>query len=197
MAKPFSFTEEQLLTKEWVTEFVIPNKLCPFAGNTANKAGYAQYDLLDPNCIAYKQIEWLVNPIHPEYFNQFFFIFPSYKDKPFSAFIEELKDPIDDFIYDKGFDEHLSSAGFHPSYLHDIAEDDDEEELLPLNDPRNYTNRSPYPMVHVFKKDGLLQFKTFESLKQFQDKVVSTNDKLMSSFSETFWEEHKAKYLLI
>ncbi len=46
----------------------------------------------------------------------------------------------------KGYDGIYQVASFHPDYLFAGSTDDD---------PANYTNRSPYPMVHILREDSV------------------------------------------
>jgi hypothetical protein len=46
----------------------------------------------------------------------------------------------------EGFEGVYQVASFHPDYL--FAGSDE-------NDPANYTNRSPYPMLHLLREDLL------------------------------------------
>ena len=49
-------------------------------------------------------------------------------------------------LVESGLDEMLQLASFHPDYCFDGLDEDD---------PANYTNRSPFPMFHLIRQDGL------------------------------------------
>ena len=58
-----------------------------------------------------------------------------------------------DFFYmaecllaDEGYEGMYQLASFHPDYCFNDA---------PADDPANYTNRSPYPMVHILREHSL------------------------------------------
>jgi hypothetical protein len=66
----------------------------------------------------------------------------------FSDFEEylDLVYEAEELIIDEGFEGTYQVASFHPNYV--FADSDD-------NDPANYTNRSPYPMLHILREDLL------------------------------------------
>jgi hypothetical protein len=66
----------------------------------------------------------------------------------FSDFDEylDLVDLSEKLLQKEGFEGVYQVASFHPNYI--FAGSDD-------NDPANYTNRSPYPMLHLLREDLL------------------------------------------
>ncbi|MFZ9347118.1 MAG: DUF1415 domain-containing protein [Arenimonas sp.] len=52
----------------------------------------------------------------------------------------------EDLLADQGYEGVYQIASFHPDYRFADAEADD---------PANYTNRSPYPMLHLLREAGL------------------------------------------
>jgi hypothetical protein len=71
--------------------------------------------------------------IHPDLLNNFY------------AYNEFLDD-ADELLYQEGLEGVLQIASFHPNYQFSGTE---------LNDAENYTNRSPYPMLHILREDSL------------------------------------------
>jgi hypothetical protein len=71
-------------------------------------------------------------------------IFP----KGFSDFEDylDLTDLAEKLLKAQGFEGIYQVASFHPNYI--FAGSDE-------NDPANYTNRSPYPMLHLLREDLL------------------------------------------
>jgi hypothetical protein len=49
-------------------------------------------------------------------------------------------------MHKQGYEGIYQLASFHPQYL--FADSDE-------NDPSNYTNRSPYPMLHILREASL------------------------------------------
>jgi len=66
-----------------------------------------------------------------------FKVFDDYLD--FLALAEEL-------LIDQGYEGIYQLASFHPNYCFDGAS---------LDDPANYTNRSPYPMLHLLRETSI------------------------------------------
>ena len=56
--------------------------------------------------------------------------------------IDEIEEQIISPLYEGVF----QIASFHPQYLFEGSTD---------NDPANYTNRSPYPMIHILRESSL------------------------------------------
>lgn len=66
--------------------------------------------------------------------------------------VEDFEDYLDllglaeALLADQGYEGIYQLASFHPDYCFDgVAEDD----------PANYTNRSPYPMLHILREAGV------------------------------------------
>ncbi len=80
-------------------------------------------------------------------------IFPNH----FADFEEylDLVDLAEALSVDQGYEGIYQIASFHPNYCFSDAEDDD---------PANYTNRSPYPMLHLLREDSIT-----EALENFPD----------------------------
>ena len=49
-------------------------------------------------------------------------------------------------LEDSGLDEEFQLVVFHPAFCYEGAE---------KNDPSNFTNRSPYPMIHILRVDSV------------------------------------------
>jgi hypothetical protein len=66
----------------------------------------------------------------------------------FSDFDEylDLVDLSEKLLKAEGFEGVYQVASFHPGYIFAGSND---------NDPANYTNRSPYPMLHLLREDLL------------------------------------------
>jgi hypothetical protein len=53
-------------------------------------------------------------------------------------------DIVEQLLDDQEYSEIIQVVGFHPEYVFEDSEDDD---------PANYTNRSPQPMIHLLRVD--------------------------------------------
>jgi len=63
----------------------------------------------------------------------------------FEAYLEMLE-LLDAALDDSGLRGQVQLASFHPDYRF---------EGVPADDPANYSNRSPLPMFHLIREDGL------------------------------------------
>lgn len=135
-------------TREWLEKAVIGLNLCPFA-KAVHVRGQIRFsvsrarmldDLLDAlerelNLLATSASADIDTTliIHPHIFNDFL----AYND-----FLERADELIDEL----GFTGQLQIASFHPQYQFADTEADDIT---------NYTNRSPYPMLHLLRESSV------------------------------------------
>ncbi len=77
---------------------------------------------------------------------------------------------VDKFLLDSGFEGVYQIASFHPDYQFDGTNADDAE---------NYTNRSPYPMLHILREESLER-----AIAEYPDveQIPARNVVLMNSF---------------
>jgi uncharacterized protein len=132
-------------TTQWVTDVVIGLNLCPFAKAVQVK-GQVRYvvssadtapalradlqrELLALRAADPDQIDTTLL-IHPRVLTDFF----DYND-----FLSEA----DDLLQELELEGELQVASFHPDYRFADSTTDD---------PANYTNRSPYPMLHLLRE---------------------------------------------
>ena len=141
-------TEVITTTQQWLERAVIGLNLCPFA-----KAAYVKQRvrftvstatsseaLLDDLILALQQLH-AVDPaecettllIHPQALNDFL----DYND---------FLDAADAALDALGLEGVIQVASFHPQYQFAGSEPDDIE---------NFTNRSPYPLLHLLREDSI------------------------------------------
>ena len=135
-------------TRQWLTQAVIGLNLCPFAKAVAAKGQirYALSDAKDAEALLADLVSELnhlasVNPsdtdtsllIHPQAFADFL-DFNDFLDLADAALVEMKLDGV------------IQIASFHPDYQ--FAESEPE-------DVANYTNRSPYPTLHLLREDSV------------------------------------------
>ena len=130
-------------TLKWVKSFIVDLNVCPFAKREveresirlsvvrSKKAHVALEDLM-------AEIAWLDENPEAEtslvVFPTLFSDFESYLD--FVGMTEDL-------MFEQGCEGVYQVATFHPDYCFDGVEQDDVS---------NYTNRSPYPMIHLLRE---------------------------------------------
>lgn len=132
-------------TSNWLQEAVIGLQLCPFAASphlnnrvryrvSAQRSSVGLLEELSQELQALRDADPLdcetTLLIHPQVLTDFL----DYND-----FLDEC----DTAVTELGFEGELQVAGFHPSYQFAGTRAQDIE---------NYTNRSPYPMLHLLRE---------------------------------------------
>ncbi len=130
----------------WLTSFIIKYNICPFAKKEHDK-GSIYYAVIESKNTALcleavflecqrldteKEIETTL-VIYPDHFTDF----NDYLD--FLSMAESL-------LTEQGYEGIYQLASFHPDYC--FAGESQ-------SDPANYTNRSPYPMLHLIRENSL------------------------------------------
>ncbi|WP_305906652.1 DUF1415 domain-containing protein [Methylomarinum sp. Ch1-1] len=135
-------------TREWLKSFIIDYNICPFARREyeRNRIRYAVVEDLDwGDCLTRLVGECHILDTDPDtettliIFPQTLHDFDAYLD--FLGLAERL-------LVDQGYEGVYQLASFHPHYR--FADSDDK-------DPANYTNRSPYPMLHLIREASIEQ----------------------------------------
>ena len=135
-------------TEAWLTTFIIKYNICPFASREHDR-GSIHYSVVESNrtehCLEAVFTECLLLDakagietsliIYPNHFSQF----DDYLD--FLAMAESL-------LIKQNYEGIYQLASFHPHYC--FAGENPK-------DPANYTNRSPYPMLHLIREASLEQ----------------------------------------
>ncbi|MFZ2725259.1 MAG: DUF1415 domain-containing protein [Methylococcaceae bacterium] len=135
-------------TKTWLSTIIIAHNICPFAKRvfdeqsihfTVNKSEAIEQLLL--NLIAECELLNNDNTIETSLliYSKALTDFDDYLD--FLALAEDL-------LIEQGYEGIYQLASFHPDYCF---------EGVSINDASNYTNRSPYPMLHLLRESSLEQ----------------------------------------
>ncbi|RUR13747.1 DUF1415 domain-containing protein [Legionella sp. km772] len=133
-------------TLNWVRSFVIENNLCPFAKGPVNKN--ALRITVSEHRKKALALEDLMTEIHfldehPK-IETTLLVFPTgFKD--FFAYLE-LVDLAEELLEQLEYEGIYQVASFHPDYYFADSEPDEVS---------NYTNRSPYPMLHILREEDL------------------------------------------
>ena len=138
------------VTRCWVEALVVGEHLCPFArqpllaGTVQFRVSAAQRPkqlLEDYKAALTELVETPVERletillIHPYVLQDFF----AYND-----FLDE----VDEYLAESGYEGEFQVASFHPDYQ--FADTD-------FDDVSNFTNRSPYPMLHLLRESSIEQ----------------------------------------
>ena len=157
-------------TRTWVSKFVIEHNLCPFArrefdhdrirfllSETEKEAqllevlAQALHGLKSNSAVETTLI------IHPFVLRDFFV---------YNQFLEK----VDGLIEALGFEGEFQVASFHPQYQFAGTDFDDAE---------NYTNRSPYPMLHILREASLeTALEQYPNAQQIPDRNIKLMNEL-------------------
>ncbi|MBJ7539034.1 DUF1415 domain-containing protein [Marinomonas transparens] len=133
-------------TMKWVNEFIIKLNVCPFAKREVERESVRFVVLRSKKVdVALEElmteVAWLDE--HPET-ETTLLIFPTlFKD--FFRYLDFVE-VAENLMFDQGCEGVYQLATFHPDYCFAGAEP---------GDVSNYTNRSPYPMLHLLREGSL------------------------------------------
>ncbi|GAB3483710.1 DUF1415 domain-containing protein [Marinomonas epiphytica] len=133
-------------TMKWVNEFIIKLNVCPFAKREVERESVRIVVLRSKKIdVALQElmteIEWLDQHSETE---TTLLVFPTLLND-FHRYLDFV-DTAENLMYDQGCEGVYQVATFHPNYCFAGAEPEDES---------NYTNRSPYPMLHLLRESSL------------------------------------------
>lgn len=140
--------DQQLIetTQAWLKTFIIEYSICPFAKRELER-GSIRFDVSHDSgiesCLLNLMLECdrLDADLSIEttllIYENAFTAFDDYLD--FLELAETL-------LIEQGYEGVYQLASFHPDYCFEGAEQDD---------PANYTNRSPYPMLHLLRETSI------------------------------------------
>lgn len=142
-------------TANWIKQVVIGCNFCPFAAKALAKktVRYVVKEITDfksaLTALA-EEFEFLNSNLNIE---TTFIIFSD----GFTDFLQylDLVDKGERLLTKENYDGIYQLASFHPQYLFAGSTE---------NDPANYTNRSPFPMLHILREDSITK-----ALENFDD----------------------------
>ncbi len=153
-------------TLDWVQSFVIKHNLCPFAKAPVNK-GALRIIVCDQTKKA-SVLEELMAEIHfleehAKIETTLLVFSQGFKD--FFAYLD-LLELAEDLLQQLEYDGLFQIASFHPDYYFADSNPDDVT---------NYTNRSPYPMLHILREESLEKaIAAYGSTEQIPEKNCQT-----------------------
>lgn len=133
-------------TKQWLEKIVIGCNFCPFAAKPffQDKIRYRvvasaqKKDILEA---LVRECSWLEENVETE---TSLLILPEGYEK-FDAYLD-LLDIAEQLLEKEGYEGIFQLASFHPDYRFAGSKADDAA---------NYTNRSPYPILHLLKEESI------------------------------------------
>jgi len=174
MSSPAVIDRDQVVadTVHWMEKAVIGLNLCPFAKavHVKKQIRYVVSEAETPEALLEKLMEELQHlaDADPEQIDTTLLIHP----KVLTDFYDynEFLDVADAALEELGLDGVLQVASFHPDYQ--FADTD-------KNDIGNYTNRSPYPTLHLLREDSIDRaVEAFPEASEIFEKNIETMDKL-------------------
>ncbi|MCE8023347.1 DUF1415 domain-containing protein [Billgrantia aerodenitrificans] len=143
---PDTLTPACAATRDWVEGFVVAHNVCPFA----------RRELVNDSIrfVEVSAAQWepalqaLVEECRrlddtPQIETTLMLLRPGLED--FDDYLDFL-DVAEALLIEQGYEGVYQLASFHPDYCFDGAEQDD---------PANFSNRSPWPMLHLLREAGL------------------------------------------
>ena len=134
------------ITKAWINQVVVGCNFCPFAQREVERDSIRYTVIEDSQMEA--ALEAMLIECHrldqdPE-IETTLLIFPDAFTE-FNKFLE-LLDYANELLIDQGYEGVYQLASFHPDYEFADSEQDDAA---------NFTNRSPYPMLHLLREESI------------------------------------------
>jgi hypothetical protein len=159
-------------TRNWLERIVIGLNVCPFAKRpyTRELIRYVVVptELTKSLSESLKQELTFLAQTDPEEVETTLLIHP-YCLLDFEDYNEYLEQ-ADEILVDLELEGEFQIASFHPAYQ--FADTDKE-------DPENYTNRSPYPMLHLLREESVSwAVDTFPDSESIPEKNIATMNRL-------------------
>ena len=159
-------------TREWLEKAVIGLNLCPFAKavHVRGQIRYAVSDARDKATLL-ADLRAELQALHaapPEQIDTTLLIHPDVLQDftDYNAFLV----PAEAAIEDTGLPGEIQLASFHPQYQFAGTAPDDIE---------NYTNRSPYPMLHLLREASISRaVQAFPDARAIYETNIATMKKL-------------------
>ena len=159
-------------TRRWLERAVIGLNLCPFAKavHVKEQVRYVVSNATTPEQLLETLMDELqrLSDTSPEQVDTTLLIHP-FVLNDFEDYNEFL-DVADVAVEDMQLDGELQVASFHPDYQ--FADSD-------ANDISNYTNRAPYPILHLLREDSIARaVEAFPEAEEIFEKNIATMEKL-------------------
>lgn len=134
------------ITKSWIEKIVIGLNFCPFAAQPF-KSNSIHYEVVvesNLNAVLGEFSKVCTQLNDDESIETSLIILPEHFDD-FEQYLD-LVDLCEQLLIMEDLSGVYQVASFHPQYLFAGSEE---------SDPSNYTNRSPFPMIHILREDSL------------------------------------------
>ncbi len=173
MSQPLSIQQ----TKEWVEQIVVGLNLCPFAQYPLQAETIRYLAVANTNqlrTIVADELQYLSAGDSDEVETTLLVIESGYED--FLAYLD-LIDQCQAILVQGDYEGEIQIASFHPQYQ--FAD-------LNADDVRNYTNRSPYPMIHLIRESSISRaVDTYPNI----DHIPVRNQELLLKLGKGYFEK--------
>ncbi|MCK7459842.1 DUF1415 domain-containing protein [Idiomarina aminovorans] len=135
-------------TQCWVQQLIVKYNICPFARREVERKSicYIVAEQIKPQAVLQQLLDEAEHLDTTPETETTLLILPS----GFEGFYDflNLVDIADALFIDEGYEGVYQLAHFHPDYCFDGE---------PQEDPANYTNRAPYPTLHLLREASIEQ----------------------------------------
>ena len=167
--------------QQWVEQIIIRHNFCPFAKREFVKGSirYTVDHAQDIETCLHKLIDECIYLDEHEDTETTLIIFPD-AVPVFDDFLD-LVEMAEILLVEQGYEGTYQIANFHPDYIFADSTEDD---------PANYTNRTPWPVLHLLRSERMA--KVLEGYPQ-PEKIPENNIKLARKLGlETMQKELRA-----
>ncbi|MFA6164637.1 MAG: DUF1415 domain-containing protein, partial [Methylobacter sp.] len=133
-------------TQAWLKSIIIEYNICPFAKRELEKGSIrfsVNQDTEIEDCLLHLMVE--CDRLDTDQSIETTLLIYANTFTAFDDYLDFLE-MAETLLIDQGYEGIYQLASFHPEYCFEGAEQDD---------PANYTNRSPYPMLHLLRESGI------------------------------------------
>jgi uncharacterized protein len=140
--------EEKIIsqTKKWIADVVVDCNFCPFAAREV-KRGSIHYEVLfnATHELSLQAVVKIFNLLDSDNTIETALIILPHAYDSFSSYLDII-DKAEQLLEKENYEGIYQIASFHPQYLFAGSTN---------IDPSNYTNRSPYPMLHFLREESV------------------------------------------
>jgi len=170
-------------TKYWLEHVVIGLNFCPFA-RPVFEQGKIHFQVRDAQSLECCLEDLITEAERLDKQNELETTLLIYENalQHFDDFLDVLE-IANDLMIEQGYEGVYQLASFHPDYC--FAESDEDA-------PENYTNRSPYPMLHLIREKSIEQaLARYKDPESIPEKNVQLAQKLGLEKMQSLLEEAK------
>ncbi len=168
---------------QWLEKTVIDLNFCPFARKPFDRGGIhfsVVVDRKDRQVLEQLLIECQALVSKPEYDTTLMILSSGYDD--FYRYLE-LLDMAQQLLIMEGYEGEFQLASFHPHYCFDGVDYDDAS---------NFTNRSPYPLLHIIREAQLEEaLLVYPNADMIPENNIQTARNKGSAYFESILQEIK------